>query len=42
MKDDAILVNTSRGNAVVDADLIAHLKAKKNFWYAADVFNGEP
>lgn len=42
MKDNALLVNTSRGSVVVDKDLIDHLKAKKNFWYAADVFNGEP
>lgn len=42
MKKDGVLINTSRGNLVNDKDLIAHLNANKNFWFGADVLNGEP
>lgn len=42
MKPDAVLINTSRGNIVKDADLLAHLNANEKFWYGADVLNGEP
>lgn len=42
MKKDAVLINTSRGNLVNDADLLAHLNANKGFWFGADVLNGEP
>jgi len=42
MKADAVLINTSRGDIVKEADLIAHLNAKKKFWYAADVWQKEP
>ena len=42
MKPDAVLLNTSRGTVVNEADLLAHLEANKNFWFGTDVFNGEP
>ena len=42
MKADGVLLNTSRGNVIVDEDLTAHLDACTAFWYGTDVFNGEP
>ncbi len=42
MKKDAVLINTSRGTVVKEADLLAHLEANKGFWFGTDVFNGEP
>jgi D-3-phosphoglycerate dehydrogenase len=42
MKPDGVLLNTARGNVIVDDDLIAHLDASPAFWYGTDVFNGEP
>jgi len=42
MKKDGVLINTSRGTVVKEADLLAHLEANKGFWFGTDVFNGEP
>jgi len=42
MKPDTVLINTARGNLVVEEDLIERLDTVKGFWYASDVFNGEP
>jgi len=42
MKKDGVLINTARGNVINDADLLEHLNATKEFWYGADVMNGEP
>lgn len=42
MKDDAMLINTARGNVIVDADLLEKLNSCPNFWYGADVYNNEP
>jgi len=42
MKADGVLINTARGNCVVDADLLEKLEQSKDFWYGTDVFNGEP
>ena len=42
MKDDAMLINTARGNVIVDADLLEKLEACPNFWYGVDVYNNEP
>jgi D-3-phosphoglycerate dehydrogenase len=42
MKKDAVLINTSRGNLVNDSDLLSHLEANPDFWFGADVLNGEP
>lgn len=42
MKQDGVLLNTARGNVIVDDDLITHLDATPAFWYGTDVFNGEP
>jgi phosphoglycerate dehydrogenase-like enzyme len=42
MKPTARLVNTSRGPIVVEADLIAALKAQKIAGAAIDVFDQEP
>jgi len=41
-KKDAYLINTARGDLIKDDELIAHIDANKDFWYAADAFNGEP
>mmetsp|Transcript_10087 Transcript_10087/g.10034 ORF Transcript_10087/g.10034 Transcript_10087/m.10034 type:complete len:180 (+) Transcript_10087:729-1268(+) len=42
MKPDAVLINTSRGNVIVDADLIVKLNENPDFWYGTDTFNNEP
>ena len=42
MKSDAVLINTARGNCVVEEDLLAKLEHCKDFWVGTDVFNGEP
>jgi D-3-phosphoglycerate dehydrogenase len=42
MKSDAVLINTARGNIIHDEDLVEHLNTHPNFWYGADVYNGEP
>ncbi|MBI1262297.1 MAG: D-glycerate dehydrogenase [Rhizobiales bacterium] len=39
---DAVLVNTARGDIVVDEDLIAALKKEQPAAAGLDVFNGEP
>lgn len=38
MKKNGVLINTSRGDLAVEADVEAHLNENKNFWYGADVF----
>ena len=42
MKPNGVLLNTSRGDIINDEDLLAHLDANKDFWYACDVYQGEP
>jgi glycerate dehydrogenase len=42
MKDGAILLNTSRGPLVVEADVKAALDGGKLAYYAADVASAEP
>ena len=42
MKPDAMLINTARGNNIVEEDLLAHLEANAGFWYGTDVYLGEP
>lgn len=42
MKDDAMLINTSRGDLVNEAALVAKLEACPNFWVGTDVYCGEP
>ena len=42
MKPDAILVNTSRGPVINEADLVAHLRENPGFRVGLDVFENEP
>ena len=42
MKKNGVLLNTSRGDIINEADLIAHLDANPDFYYACDVYQGEP
>lgn len=42
MKDGVILINSSRGPIIQDADLIAALESGKVAWYATDVLPKEP
>lgn len=42
MKDDAVLINTSRGDVIDEDALLAKLEACKGFWCGLDVFKGEP
>ena len=37
-----MLLNTARATVVNTNDLMEHLNANKNFWYAADVLPSEP
>lgn len=42
IKPDGVLINTARGNVVVDEDLLEKLNQNPDFWVGTDVFNGEP
>ena len=42
MKDDAVLINTSRGGLMVEEDILAKLDSSPNFWMGTDVFVSEP
>jgi len=42
MKVNGVLINTARGSAVVEEDLLEHLDANPEFWFGTDVLNGEP
>ena len=42
MKSDAILVNTSRGPVIREADLVAHCQKHPDFRAGLDVFENEP
>lgn len=42
MKDDAILVNTSRGPVIDEAALVAHCRSHSEFRVGLDVFEREP
>jgi D-3-phosphoglycerate dehydrogenase len=42
MKKDSILINTSRGEIVHHADMLAHLAGNKSFQYLADTHTPEP
>lgn len=42
MRKDAILINTARGDLVVDQDLIEALKNKRIYAAGLDVYTGEP
>ncbi|CAI2372056.1 unnamed protein product [Moneuplotes crassus] len=42
MKDNAVLINTARGELINEEDLAVHLETNENFWYGTDVLKGEP
>lgn len=42
MKDDAILINTSRGPVVDESALVGHCRRNRNFRAGLDVFENEP
>ena len=42
MKENAVLINTSRGDLVDEEALLAKLESCPNFWCGLDVFKGEP
>lgn len=42
MKPDAVLLNTSRGAIMNEADILEHLDANPNFYLGTDVFPAEP
>lgn len=42
MKPNGVLINTARGEAINEDDLLAHLESNPNFWYGTDVLKGEP
>lgn len=42
MKSNGVLINTARGNCMVDEDILAKLEACPDFWVGTDVFNNEP
>lgn len=42
MKDNVVLINTSRGNLICNEDLVAALKSKKILACGLDVIEGEP
>ena len=42
MKDDAVLINTSRGGLMNEEALLEKLEACPNFWMGTDVFATEP
>lgn len=42
MKENAVLINTSRGDVIDEDALLAKLEACKGFWCGLDVFKGEP
>jgi len=42
MKKNCILINTSRGGIINEADLCCHLKNNKEFFSGIDVFENEP
>jgi len=42
MKENGVLINTSRANVVDEEALLAKLEACKDFWVGSDVFVGEP
>jgi len=42
MKEDAVLINTTRGSLVNEDALLARLNACPKFWFGTDVFVGEP
>lgn len=42
MKGGACLINTSRADIVKEEELLSHLQSQPSFFYATDVFKGEP
>lgn len=41
-KENVVIINTSRGDLANEAELLRELEARPGFWYACDVYLGEP
>ncbi|OMJ85798.1 hypothetical protein SteCoe_12790 [Stentor coeruleus] len=41
-KENVVIINTSRGDLANETELLRELEAKPGFWYACDVYLGEP
>jgi D-3-phosphoglycerate dehydrogenase len=41
-KENVVIINTSRGDLANEAEILKELDARPGFWYACDVYSGEP
>lgn len=41
-RENVVIINTSRGDIANEAEIIHELNARPGFWYACDVYLGEP
>lgn len=41
-RENIVIINTSRGDLANEAEILKELDARPGFWYACDVYSGEP